>query len=312
MRRIAPRKKRLFDQGVSAAETLGLKDTYLCPLCATGFNPAALAIGKLTLEHVPPASRGGKPIILTCRPCNSVAGHEIDAEAAKRDEMTNFVQVLLQGKPGQAGRATATWGNQPLRIDVSVDASRTVDLKVIKDSNDPAKVHASTEFMKELMKAGKTDGYSFKVTAAVRFHPRKAQISDLKAAYLACVARFGYRYASHNALDQVRAQIARPEERILENWSVPKNLLESDQAIAVFIEDGIVAVALGAATVFLPWPSKPVDQYLQWMARLSSGQQVTFQKGQLFSWPNSFEAMLDHNWSRKKLRSEEAITDERA
>lgn len=292
-------KKRLFEQGVAAAGTLGLREVYLCPLCGARFSSEALLAGELTLEHVPPASRGGRPIILTCRTCNSVAGHQIDAEAARRDDLAQFVRVLLRGEPGQAGRATGTWGNQLLRIDVSVDADRTVDLKVVKDANDPATVEAATAFMQELMKAGKTDGYKFNLTAATRFHHRKAQVSDLKTAYLACVARFGYRYALHPALNPIRAQIARPEESILNCWYVPKDLLQSEPAIAVFIEDGIAAVTSGGGTVFLPWPSKSFEDYATWVAQLGGGHTITFQNGREYPWPKCFEAVLDHNWSRQ-------------
>lgn len=294
-----PRKYRLFAQGVAAAELLGLKRTYLCPLCGGRFPIEALATGELTLEHVPPASRGGKAIILTCRPCNSEAGHQIDAEAARRDEMAQFLRVLVSGEPGEAGRAMATWGNQPLRIEVSVDADRTVDLRVLKESNDPRRVEAASSFMRELTNSGKTDGYKFNIIPAVRVHLRKAQIGDLKTAYLACVARFGYRYALQDALNPIRAQIARPEEQLLKYWWMARNPLGAAQAIAVFIEDGIVAVAFGGATVFLPWPSKPVENYLDYMELLSNGQTVTFHERREYPWPRSFEAVLDHNWSKR-------------
>jgi hypothetical protein len=298
------RKQRLFEQGVAALEALGLKQTYLCPLCGGRFLSEALATGELTLEHVPAVSRGGKAIILTCRPCNSFAGHEIDAEAARRDEMNQFMRVLFNGEPGEAGRATATWGNQLLRIEVSVDASRTVDLNVLKDSNDPARIEAGSAFMRELMESGKTDGYIFNITAAARVHLRKAQVSDLRTAYLACVARFGYRSALHATLHPIRERIAKPEEQILKYWWMPKNPLGTEQAIAVFIEDGISAVTFGGATVFLPWPSKPMESYLKSMELLFSGQTFTFNNGQAYAWPQSFEALLDHNWLRRAVHSE--------
>jgi hypothetical protein len=176
-----PSKKALFQQGTAAASvTFGVCDAYVCPLCQVQLDVAALGRGQLTAEHVPPASRGGKRIILTCRMCNNEAGHGVDAEAARRDEAAQFERVIRYGKPGNAGRLTLTWGNQPLTIDASVGEDGVTELKIVGTANDPARVKAAQEFMTALSTAGKTDGYTMQGTSFVRFHPRKARISDLR------------------------------------------------------------------------------------------------------------------------------------
>lgn len=112
--------------------------------------------------------------------CNNEASHGVDAEAARRDEAAQFERVIRYGKPGNAGRLTLTWGNQPLTIDASVGEDGVTELKIVGTANDPARVKAAQEFMTALSTAGKTDGYTMQGTSFVRFHPRKARISDLR------------------------------------------------------------------------------------------------------------------------------------
>lgn len=294
-----PSKKTLFQQGIAAASvTFGLNGTYVCPLCQLQFDIAALGRGQLTAEHVPPASRGGRRIILTCRTCNNAAGHGVDAEAARRDEAAQFEQVMRYGKPGKAGRLTLTWGNQPLMIDASIGEDGVTELKVVGNANDPARIKAAHEFMTALSAAGKTDGYTMQGTSFVRFHPRKARISDLRAAYLACCAKLGYRYALHPALDFVRAQIADPDKQILERWWFDENPRAVKPTIAICDPAGVVIVTFSGTTVFLPWPARPVAQYLEYMKRVAAKEPLTFAITCEFSWPMSFEASVDHNWGR--------------
>jgi hypothetical protein len=292
-----PSKKTLFQQGVAAISvTFGLERTYVCPLCQLPFDIAALGCGQLTAEHVPPASRGGKRIILTCRACNTAAGHGVDAEAARRDEAAQFEQVIRHGKPGKAGRLTLTWGNQPLTIDASVGEDGVTELKIVGSANNPARVKAAHEFMKALSAAGKTDGYTMQGKSFVRFHPRKARISDLRAAYLACFAKFGYRYGLHPELDLIRAQIANPDKKILERWWFDQKPRPVKPTITICDPAGVVVVTFSGMTVFLPWPAKAVSQYGEYMRRIAAKETVTFATTRQFSWPVAFEAIVDHNW----------------
>ena len=47
----------------------------VCPLCRRPFGREGLASGTLTFEGAPPKSYGGKPVALTCRPCNNSSGY---------------------------------------------------------------------------------------------------------------------------------------------------------------------------------------------------------------------------------------------
>jgi HNH endonuclease len=80
------KKLQLFRLGAAAVARLspGRVDQYACPLCRTLWVEDAIDAGMVTLEHVPPASMGGKGIVLTCERCNSPAGGTIDAAVRHR------------------------------------------------------------------------------------------------------------------------------------------------------------------------------------------------------------------------------------
>ena len=54
---------------------------YICPLCFDVFFEKDLqqtVANPLTIEDIPPSSLGGKPLMLTCKSCNSRSGHQLD------------------------------------------------------------------------------------------------------------------------------------------------------------------------------------------------------------------------------------------
>lgn len=77
-------KAAWFDAGTSAFERVfpgararafpEFKNPYICPLCRRPFANVGLADGTLTFEDAPPKSYGGKPVALTCKPCNNSFG----------------------------------------------------------------------------------------------------------------------------------------------------------------------------------------------------------------------------------------------
>lgn len=69
----------------------------VCPLCLEVFkknNIHSSAPNPLTLEDIPPASLGGKKLILTCKKCNNKNGSIIDRE------LKDFVDMSLAPKGG--------------------------------------------------------------------------------------------------------------------------------------------------------------------------------------------------------------------
>jgi hypothetical protein len=55
-------------------------ELYLCPISLNYFSEETLNSGDLTLEHVPPASLGGKGKVLTCKLINNADGQSSDKQ----------------------------------------------------------------------------------------------------------------------------------------------------------------------------------------------------------------------------------------
>ena len=83
---------------------------YVCPICRRWFA----SIEEVTFEHAPPRSVGGREVALTCRECNSDAGHGIDAELHKVQNLRDW----QRGRLGKPLRARFTFGGVPLNVDV--------------------------------------------------------------------------------------------------------------------------------------------------------------------------------------------------
>lgn len=288
-------KQYLFDQGEAAANMLwGLAGQYVCPLCQARFQRQALENEELTLEHVPPAAIGGTAIILTCKRCNNTAGHTIDAAAASREALQDFQRMMLKAEVGAKARATITWGNERLTVDVEVEQDGTTGLKVLGKLNNPAKVQAAMEFMKRLAAEGRTDGYTFQVTSFQRFNPRLARASDLRSAFLLCVAKFGYSYGFNTALKDVLRQVTHPNDPIIDRWWFDNHADAQQNTLAVAEQDGIVVVTFAGLLTFLPWPTHTIEHCRGLMTAMSEKRPVIFSNAVKVPWPTSFEAMYDH------------------
>ncbi len=77
----------LKDNGLIDIE-LEFSETYICPLCLDQFQKSDLISSTtknfLTEEDAPPEKLGGSRIALTCKDCNSRAGHQIDNHLINR------------------------------------------------------------------------------------------------------------------------------------------------------------------------------------------------------------------------------------
>src|SRR3984957_18561906 len=104
------KKRDWFDRGASALAkacpgTCAVP-TYVCPICCSPFTVEALNDGRLSVEHVPPQSVGGRELLLTCTACNNTAGTKLDAPAKMKEE----VRLAMKGGPVRPHRIKATIG----------------------------------------------------------------------------------------------------------------------------------------------------------------------------------------------------------
>lgn len=287
-------KRKLFAEGVAAAASaLGLVKVYVCPICSQRFAETAIADGRLTLEDVPPKAIGGRPIILACKRCNNTAGHSVDVHAVKRASVGAAVASLLHDRVGPVGDADLILGDAKLRGVISVDEQKTRKVKILPSRNNPASVAEFERRMKRHADDPTADGLALQIRLRDTFVPRLAAVSDLRAAYLACVAAAGYTYAFHPALQLVRQQILQPEVEWLARWWFRSKDMDP-LSISVSESEGLARVRLREECVALPWTSRAPDRYFQLLEDLQENRvPIDVTDCVSLSWPRSFVADLD-------------------
>jgi hypothetical protein len=119
-------------------------------------------------------------------------------------------------------------------------------------------------------------------------------ISDLRSAFLICVARFGYSYGFSTALKDVLKQVTKPNELILDRWWFDNHPDAKQNTIAVAQQDGMVLVTFGGHITFLPWPTHSIEHYRDMMRAIVEKRRITLSNAVRVSWPTSFEALFDH------------------
>lgn len=240
------RRRQWFDQGAAALQTItGRPDRgYDCPLCACTFSVEDLDRGDLTLEDVPPKSVGGRPLVLTCWPCNNLAGGQVDRHAGKAARADEF--ALSVDKPEQKLTINGLQGRMK-------SSNGHMEVWVVPEANHPEAVARQAQLW---MSEGLTDANTcFSLPAYV---PDRANLSFLRAAFLAVFARWGYRAIAGEAADILRSQFERPDDMVLS--ALCRNAPLQDptaRQLAVIVEPepwrGFV-VTIGTRCLFLPPP----------------------------------------------------------
>lgn len=292
----ASRKRALFfDKGVRAYRKFSgdPRSIYVCPICERGFDVGALDAGMLTLEHVPPKAIGGKPIALTCKDCNSRAGHTFDAALKTREDFRRFRQALVSRQGTYAGHVRLEAGGTQVNAKITVDASG-LTLNVLSPINDPREAKRLFEHFEKLASEGAGIGEHYRITGVQRLRARHSTVGELRSAYLAAFARLGYEYAFHPRLAAVRQQIREPDRQLV-NGSI-RNEIEATEPRLVRLHKPFdaLAVVFRVTTVILPWDTGPDDVYAELPAQSQPDQRITV-SGNDLGWPSTMELTLDLN-----------------
>lgn len=168
----------------------------LCPQCLRAHGPEAIQTGVLTLEHVPPAKVGGKPVTLTCKePCNNRHGSKIDKHLIQLLRM----QDALEGHGAVPGSALGRTGSFAANIAwaTGTGADPTV-VRFVKNGGNPAVIQE----IHDRVNAG---GVS--LTMNFGFIPDGFRRAVLRAVHLSLFSRAGYRYGLSPTADSVRKMI---------------------------------------------------------------------------------------------------------
>jgi hypothetical protein len=223
------RRQRWFDAGkVSVERVIGrTAPGYLCPLCLRWCT----TLDDVRLEDAPPKSVRGRPVALTCDECNHTAGHRLEGELHKAEDLRRWYRREPTRRPLEGWFA---FNDIALRME-----SRWVDgaLEVggIPRANNPATRDAQIA----ALRASSTPDGQIVAGELKISHPtpdwRRAQIGWLKAGYVAAFALLGYRWALRSALDVVRAQIADPETERLQRFYLPRRSGDSSRRVILWI-----------------------------------------------------------------------------
>lgn len=288
-------RDRLFREGATALSLIGFPgDEYACPLCLRIFRADALNARALTIDHVPPRALGGRLAVLTCQQCNNESGHELDAHAANRSRMEALMGAVLgKGRP-ESGPARLRVGDAAVNINLGA-GGETNELTILPGSNDPGEVERLFQNTTRLR-----DGDEIHIDLGVSFHVNRAKVADLRAAYLAVFAEFGFAWIGHASYARVRAQIQQPEEEVLESfWLAPREIGINETTI-IWAEAPFpcLLVLLSGRGVVLPRLGAPLPFPLLSEARRAGAPSSV--KGKRLGWPKRTEFRYDQYVAKRR------------
>jgi HNH endonuclease len=289
---VASLKEDLFAKGASALSRMSrYTDLYGCPTCMRLLPVAALNSGDLTLEHVPPEAMGGRGILLTCKSCNNTAGHTVDAAVVGRDRFFQLGHSLFRKDGEFRGPVKIEFGGVVINATL-ITKDGSVTILVDRGRNNPRLLDQQiAEMERDLNSTGSAE---FRLTARIKFGFDRARVGDLRSAYLAAFATFGYRYAYDARLDVVRQQTLHPDQEFIDGaWWIPLPDLTEDPMLMVMVEPvPAVLVRLGPVLVALPWLIGPSDFYAAIRQAFQPGVRAT-QKIDILEWPTGLHMLGD-------------------
>ena len=288
------KKIAIFNKCVQAYHILSGddRDICICPLCGIGFIREAIDEKILTLEHIPPESLGGKDVLLTCVNCNNRSGHKLDSELVKRQSHYNLITALTKRTSEFSGRVKLEIAGEKLNFDLYINSQTGRGSYKPAGNNPKAMERYSTE-MKRFATEDLWNGQEVKTTTVFGYNDWLSKVGDLRLAYLASFALFGYRYAFDNRLSKIREQILNPEEKILNGFWTFLNFDLKERFIVVADEPIRMLIAvLDCTMVFLPWVNGPKDPCKELSSMYPKGEVIHY-IGTKFLWPDKVYLSLD-------------------
>lgn len=235
------------------------KGSFICPLCLKLFNVGQLGEqvnSYITIEHVPPEILGGKPIVLTCKDCNSTCGHDVDVYL--RNEIEHHERAYFNGSKGHFSKYSH--GGVEVNAITNEDKDGTVNISIERKRNSPIVFNTFIESVD-----ASADDLNIDGRLILGDHKRnviKADIAILKSAYLYAFYKLGYKYILSTKLNAIRKQIQNPNEDILPQYYLQSDHIDEkrqdDVYIATINGEEILAVLL---TLKLP-KSERIHRYI--------------------------------------------------
>ena len=217
MGRQLERRKRLFDkfsnqlhlmvdEGLLQTE-LRYERTYICPICLGQFQESDLVANDdanfLTEEDAPPAKLKGSRIALTCKDCNSGAGHQID------NHLINRIREIDDSKfyKGSQQVRRLNYKGQPITAEITSNGDGTLTVLHRIGKNNPNRLERFIYGLRNRT-LGPILNLEPKVYGVI---PERVSIALAKTNYIITFSKFGYLFLLHPYYDTLRNAIRNPE-----------------------------------------------------------------------------------------------------
>ena len=288
-------RARYWNDGAAALRRLGYPQGYGCPLCLRLFGREQL--DRLTLDHVPPKSVGGKLKVLTCKACNSTAGAELDAYAHQLD----VFRRIVAGEPYPPVPARLTFEGVTVNVEMRSDGALN-DIRVLSGSNSPG---IPDQFAAAF---GAQAGHGSEINLilpTLKISERPAKISYLRAGYLAAFTAFGYSAVWWPSFDRVRQQIREPDVDHINPYFFYHPNEPQGYEVALAIEPkwySSIIVLMGRYRIMLPL-GNDAGLYERIAQRTAAGVEAQVQCRR-FGWPRRPQYASDNQLSGQAMSAE--------
>ncbi|WBM74822.1 hypothetical protein [Saprospira grandis] len=206
------KRKKLFDKFSNQLHLLkenGLINidlkydkTYICPLCVRQFNEDDLMSKNknfLTEEDAPPNKLKGTRIALTCKECNSTAGHQIDADLIHA--LRNLDDVFSLRNESQHRKIQFESGLISGKF--TPKSNGLIEVQHSLNNNNPS-------LLSKYLDSLKNNSVGQKLSITPKYGKINIESIDralLKTSYILTFAKFGYIFLLDKYYDLYREQI---------------------------------------------------------------------------------------------------------
>ena len=206
------KRKQLFDKFSNQLHLLkenGLIDielkyekTFICPICLDQFQEKDIISSStnfLTEEDAPPAKLGGKRIVLTCKDCNSTAGHQIDNHLVNRireNDENSFYKGTKQYR-------NIEFEGQNITAEITSNGDGTLRVFHKSKNNNPSLLDKFVYGIKN-----KTVGPLLNLEPKdYQVNSERVNLALLKTSYIITFSKFGYIFLLDDFFNPIRSQI---------------------------------------------------------------------------------------------------------
>lgn len=193
----------LKDSGLINIE-LKFDKTYICPICLNQFDESDIISNQsknfLTEEDAPPDKLNGKRIALTCKDCNSSAGHEID------NHLINRIREIDDNNyyKGSTQYRTFDFNGENITAEITSNGDGTLRVLHMNKKNNPTLLEKfiygiKTKNIGPILNLNPKD---------YRILPDRVNLALLKTSYIIAFAKFGYIFLLDDFYRNIRNQIS--------------------------------------------------------------------------------------------------------